>query len=1059
MKGGSHGLLLRLLDSYFSVNIALKYLQDYHDNIGITYYLTRRLSAVPVRELIPVWNFICHLLLTRPSRSRALECFVIDTSQKSSHIALLTLWFMQAALQDGLSRGHTTQSFRVCQRILHRCHEIIFSDNPTPSSSPYTTVTRSLRSLLPRKKIRHHAEPVAVGLGMVLASIAQPHISHLIGEVSLEQSRAEEIDSAELRSIAHDDEDAPVTLSPQSSSSFVQDNDNEITGIQIATPERSLSLDQPSTVAASRTVPSLPLHLQGIRRSRASEDPLGQLDRELPSTSPHHSSPSLPLSSRQHFARPSPFNLGETLLQRYDSSSLTQLLRNHYCRSEVQFMLTLENISNRLLIVPRPARVSALRAELTSLNHKLPSEICMPLWCTSSSDIHAGSIMPEPHHRIVRIPPGESVVLNSAEKAPYLLYLEILVDDLDFHSEKRGNKDLLKKLVIRDAEKIGVSKDLSTSFTESARLPANEADRQDLDVGEVSPPSIPEIKLPEEKSRSTKGVISQDDEEVDLVEQIYGADTSLRSTAGDLSDTVVLQTRPKNKDLDQAAWSLPATPALEAQPTMFGPSSTSSSRNHSPHPPSRAAPKEHNISLQEYSDRMRTAAIMLSQLNANLAQNVTMSSMIPGLPNVPGLLPSVPDASSASAAINWASPLVAPLSPPGTATMESLGAQAGPVHPSLRASPSVGLSGDGPHANQPSKMRLSATDAAAIRDRIMQEMLALEEERMDRMREYRVSRGVMRVGDVKGSNTAEDENIIRKELDKADPSAAVFSESWSAKKSRIRNESPYGHLANWDCISVIVKTGGDLRQEQLAIQLIREFQHMDFQIVITGGTSGLMETITDAVSIHSIKKAEYARRLATGGLGHVSLLDHFKTTYGDPSSVKYSRAQKNFAKSLAGYSIACFLLQIKDRHNGNILVDRDGHLIHIDFGFILSNSPGNIGFEAAPFKLPSDYVDVLGGVDSPQFLEFRRLFHEGFKAARKHCDRIITLVELMQKDSTMPCFAAFGDQTANQLRERFQPSLTHMLIGDYIDKLIDSSLFSNWTRLYDSFQYYSQSIL
>jgi len=32
------------------------------------------------------------------------------------------------------------------------------------------------------------------------------------------------------------------------------------------------------------------------------------------------------------------------------------------------------------------------------------------------------------------------------------------------------------------------------------------------------------------------------------------------------------------------------------------------------------------------------------------------------------------------------------------------------------------------------------------------------------------------------------------------------------------------HPANWDCVSVIVKTGGDLRQEQLAVQLIREFQ-------------------------------------------------------------------------------------------------------------------------------------------------------------------------------------------------------------------------------------------
>jgi phosphatidylinositol 4-kinase B len=120
---------------------------------------------------------------------------------------------------------------------------------------------------------------------------------------------------------------------------------------------------------------------------------------------------------------------------------------------------------------------------------------------------------------------------------------------------------------------------------------------------------------------------------------------------------------------------------------------------------------------------------------------------------------------------------------------------------------------------------------------------------------------------------------------------------------------------------------------------------------------------------------------------HLTLL---RKTYGDPSSAKYIRAQRNFAKSLAGYSLVSYLLQIKDRHNGNILLDRDGHLIHIDFGFILSNTPGNIGFEAAPFKLPPEYVDVLGGMDSPAFLEFRRLFKEGFEASRKHCDSIIS---------------------------------------------------------------------
>ena len=51
---------------------------------------------------------------------------------------------------------------------------------------------------------------------------------------------------------------------------------------------------------------------------------------------------------------------------------------------------------------------------------------------------------------------------------------------------------------------------------------------------------------------------------------------------------------------------------------------------------------------------------------------------------------------------------------------------------------------------------------------------------------------------------------------------------------------------------------------------------VSFRILITGESSGLVETITDAVSVHSIKKGEYARRIAEGGpIGHVSLLDHY----------------------------------------------------------------------------------------------------------------------------------------------------------------------------------------
>lgn len=52
------------------------------------------------------------------------------------------------------------------------------------------------------------------------------------------------------------------------------------------------------------------------------------------------------------------------------------------------------------------------------------------------------------------------------------------------------------------------------------------------------------------------------------------------------------------------------------------------------------------------------------------------------------------------------------------------------------------------------------------------------------------------------------------------------------------------------------------------------------------------------------------------------------------------------------------IVQVKDRHNGNLLMDEEGHIIHIDFGFMLSNSPGGVNFESAPFKLTRELLEV-----------------------------------------------------------------------------------------------------
>lgn len=43
------------------------------------------------------------------------------------------------------------------------------------------------------------------------------------------------------------------------------------------------------------------------------------------------------------------------------------------------------------------------------------------------------------------------------------------------------------------------------------------------------------------------------------------------------------------------------------------------------------------------------------------------------------------------------------------------------------------------------------------------------------------------------------------------------------------------------------------------------------------------------------------------------------------------------------------------------MIDSEGHIIHIDFGFMLSNSPGGVNFESAHFKFTQEYLQILDG--------------------------------------------------------------------------------------------------
>ncbi|WFC97055.1 1-phosphatidylinositol 4-kinase [Malassezia brasiliensis] len=931
-------LLLRLFNSdYFSPHLALSYLSTYADYIGITYYLITKLASdFPPDDVEFYWPQYCHLLVTRPSESRALESFLLRRCEEDVHLALITLWYVQAQLAD-LAHDPTAPAFRTCQRVYNRCQRILFEDPDPAARPPRPALLRFLPLFDARRRVSpHHVRSCLVGMGASLAGLACPAFATYAGGMALQQGRrAQDADADDAEAPAAGA--APLDAAP-------------------AAPPAPPEAAEPPAPAAPAAPPADP-----------GEEAFGQ-DEEAQAAMrlTHHASASVPslaapprapraVASSSDVATPASAAADAAASCTYAAQQ--QYLRSHYGRTETQFLQSLQDIAARLQALPKLARLSALRAELTALNHTLPSEVCFPTWCHGTAADHAGRA--ERHHRVVRISASEAVVLNSADRVPYLLHVEVLRNDLDFDPARRANRELLGRL-------LGRAPDAPPPPPPAAPGPA------------------PARAAPPARASPPPGARA---EEMDLTEQMYGADLAAFGVERDAERDGLGET---NQSLDAAAW------ASAAQA-----------------PASRA-----DVTLEEYAQRMRTAAVMLAQLNSRTATEQPIMTHTPATPAPQG----------------WASWIV------GTPAPEADGAA-------------------------PAGAKVLSADTHTIRQRIMDEMAALEEQRMARMKQG----GAFFARHRPNQLAAEDETAVLRAVNKDDPSAAYFRESWTAKCARIRASSPYGHLPQWDLFSVIVKTGADLRQEQFAVQLIREFQRVwadggsrcwvhYFRIVVLNEDAGLIETIRDAVSVHSIKKDAYARQLGGQAMATYTLYDHFVQTYGEPHTPRFRAARRAFTESLAGYAIVTYLLQIKDRHNGNILVDAAGHLIHIDFGFMLGISPGGVGFEAAPFKLPKDYIEILGGMDSDGFRAFQQLMRQGFRDVRKHAERFIMLVELMQKDSKLPCFA-LGDLATANLRDRFQLTLTAAQCDEFVDRLILSSAGSAFTRLYDQYQNFTQNIL
>ncbi|KIW99821.1 uncharacterized protein Z518_10749 [Rhinocladiella mackenziei CBS 650.93] len=242
---------------------------------------------------------------------------------------------------------------------------------------------------------------------------------------------------------------------------------------------------------------------------------------------------------------------------------------------------------------------------------------------------------------------------------------------------------------------------------------------------------------------------------------------------------------------------------------------------------------------------------------------------------------------------------------------------------------------------------------------------------------------------------------------------------------------------------IIFKTGDDLRQDQLVIQIITLMNNLllkenldlkltPYRILATSPSAGAVQFIpSTAISAISAKYKG-------------SVLAYLRANNPDASGPLGVRkeAMDTYIRSCAGYCVITYILGVGDRHLDNLLLQPSGHFFHIDFGFILGRDPKPF---APLIKLCKEMVEGLGGTTSPQYAQFKQHCFTAYTTLRKSSSLVLNLFSLMVQSSVQDVrlveeqMGGIGG-AVGKVRERFNLDVSEEEAVRLLDQVLADSV-------------------